>query len=305
MVRKCICFFIGLFLFCNVYALENKVMSEGIMEYVNVNYEDDVIKSIDFIYDIPNDYNNDSIVIVPGVFKELSFINKDFFNDIKFNIYINNMSNYDYYFNSDDMVISELEYDNIEVISNTSNFSNKSIIENVVPYRCLNKALLSLYGNDNIEEYLLNDDFLYSLLNKKGYKKLSDYYLDFYNKEYGLKKAHLKDFPIYVINDLFNGKCLNIKESSAELITLAYNHWYKDILYMIINNIKKNMYDYMNNKIDINNLLVKSNNIKKLINGIIGYNKELLKDSLKPYGYEVYMEITLKKEDNHPPKTGI
>ncbi len=305
MIKKCICFFIGLFLFSNVYALNNKVMSEGIIEYVNVNYEDEVIKSIDFIYDIPSDYDYDSIVIVPSIFKELSFINKDFFNDIKINVYINNMSKYDYYFNSDDMIISELEYDNIEVISNTSNFSNKPIIEDVVPYRCLNKALLSLYGNDNIEEYLLNDNILYSLLKKKGYKKLSDYYLDYYNKEYGLKEANLKDLPIYVINDLFNGKCLNIKESSAELITLAYEHWYKDILYMIINNVKRSMYDYMNNKIDINNLLIKSNSVKEILNGIIGHNKELLKDSLKNYGYEVYMEITLKKEDNHPPKTGI
>ena len=217
--------------FQSIVIASNQDSTDGIFEEIDVLYDNDVISGLSATYSIPKDFDEDRIIISPGVFKELSFLNKNYINHIPIKLIINNQSQYSY--KIIDVLFEHLDYDDP---------NNRSNI-----YICYHQpSIYSIYsflfsGECSIEHY---ESVLLSYL--ADYYLLKDvFYIDVLSKH-------------YFIQELIN---------HPELLS---NSFHDDVLSFIIS-----------------------------------YQEEKMYDSLRDFGYNIYMEIVLKKEDESPPKTGI
>ena len=250
----------------DVYAI-NKEDSTGILENIEIGYTDDILSDLYVTYTIQND--NDEVIIVSNIFKELSFINKDYINDIKVHININ----------SNKYFIKEINFDHLDYLINNPNRN----------YLCFNDALVSL-----------NTDYNKDVINWKlfinGYYNLDNYYIDYYNKKYNLNITNVLEMPYYVLNDIFSGECIIDYDNLSSIHKVADSYLFNNVFYIKWND---NIYGL--------NDLLDTSFIQSNPNFIVGYNEEYMHDSLKDYGYNIYMDIILNKKEEviTPPKTGI
>ena len=222
-----------------------KVLSTGIVENIDVHITKRVIDSVTATYTIKEDYNEDTINIVPGIFKAISESDGYVPGDgIKVNIQIINKSNNKYLYKDKSFILSTMDISNYEErLENSKGFDGQVIAGTFGPNRTANTAIRTLYGK-SIKKDMMLDEALGKKLEEAGYKgieELNKYYLDFYNKKYNLECENLEDLPANVISEIFNGNNYPIKESNLEIAELGYNYWY-NVLFSVLFGDEK--YDY-------------------------------------------------------------
>lgn len=222
-----------------------KVLSTGIVENIDIHISRKVIDSVTATYTIPEDYNEDTINIVPSIFKAISESDGYVPGDgIKVNIQIINKSNNKYLYKDKSFILSTMDISNYEEkLENSKGFDGQVIAGTFGPNRTANSALRALYQK-SIKKDMLTDEALGNQLQQKGYKgieELNKYYLDFYNNKYNLKCTNLEDLPANVVSELFNGNNYPIKESNLEVAELGYDYWY-NVLFSVLFGDEK--YDY-------------------------------------------------------------
>ena len=316
-----------------------KVLSTGIVENIDVHITKRVIDSVTATYTIKEDYNEDTINIVPGIFKAISESDGYVPGDgIKVNIQIINKSNNKYLYKDKSFILSTMDISNYEErLENSKGFDGQVIAGTFGPNRTANTAIRTLYGK-SIKKDMMLDEALGKKLEEKGYKgieELNKYYLDFYNKKYNLECTKLEDFPAKVVSEIFNGNDLPIKESNLEIVELGYNYWYNMLFSLLFGDEKydyktsdlTSVGSYMRNRELGNNYFAKDletinpmgeNNLttmKFFINGPYTTNAYM------NYEFSSYLEFQLVKEQKEevevsnvveeqtdeiiPPKTGV
>ena len=316
-----------------------KVLSTGIVENIDVHITKRVIDSVTATYTIKEDYNEDTINIVPGIFKAISESDGYVPGDgIKVNIQIINKSNNKYLYKDKSFILSTMDISNYEErLENSKGFDGQVIAGTFGPNRTANTAIRTLYGK-SIKKDMMLDETLGKKLEETGYKgieELNKYYLDFYNKKYNLECKNLEDLPANVISEIFNGNNYPIKESNLEIAELGYNYWY-NVLFSVLFGDEKYDYktsnlsaigSYMRNKELGNDYFTKdlgiinplSENSLTTMNFYI--NGPYTTNAYMNYEFGAYMEFQLTKENPKeietiniyenkndeivPPKTGV
>lgn len=319
--------------------IKEKTLSTGIVEKIDVNITKRVIDSVTATYTIPENYNEDTIDIVPTIFKAISESDGYVPGDgIKVNIQIINKSNNKYLYKDKSFILSTMDISNYEErLENSKGFDGQVIAGTFGPNRTANTAIRTLYGK-SIKKDMMLDETLGKKLEETGYKgieELNKYYLDFYNKKYNLECKNLEDLPANVISEIFNGNNYPIKESNLEIAELGYNYWY-NILFSVLFGDEKYDYktsnlsaigSYMRNKELGNDYFTKdlgiinplSENILTTMNFYI--NGPYTTNAYMNYEFGAYMEFQLTKEKTKeietinidenkndeivPPKTGV
>ena len=176
---------------------------------------------------IPEDYEEDKIVIAPDVFEKLAFkVYGDIYDyetenvifgavfqagdKIDLDIVINNLSKYTYNYDKTSFEIfpkEDIVY--IEVDENVQDkkaplFNGTTVNDKYHFSRMYNTALRVLLPNSN--QLAITDDAIDAALKEKGYENGIDdydnYLLDFYNNKYGTNYSNLDNFPDGVIREI-------------------------------------------------------------------------------------------------------
>lgn len=179
---------------------------------------------------IPANYDNDEIVIAPEVFEQISNkiyeefkkygaeqgLDEDYFqfrnpfqagDKFRVRMVINNLSDYDYYYEETSFEIFPTEplvYKEKETTPTTNNTNDKFFNQITLPEgftfrRTYNTALQALIPNSSGRN--MTDDVVGAALTDKGYNGIADYakyLLDFYNSKY--KTSYTRQ----AIQDLIN-----------------------------------------------------------------------------------------------------
>ncbi len=269
----------------------NTSLVKALDQDINLTYEIDVknkVLNVEVI--IPEDYDQDKIVVRPDFFQELNksidyLIGGEL---IKIDLKINNLSDNTYSY-----------------VNNSYKYvSDESILSKVL-YKTYNDALKDIFKNIRVSYSDLSEeniDILLKNIGYKGYEDLDEYYLDFYNDKYKLDAGSISDFPDEVKKDIFTGEVYDIKESNQEIIDMAYEYFSKDILKL----------NYPED--DVNQLFLKEfKNIAETseIDGIsIDINNDYLTDTFASYNLSGDISFELAKINNVekmeaivPPKT--
>lgn|GEM_PF-677582 len=204
---------------------------------------------------IPANYDNDEIIIAPEVFEQISNkiyeefkkygaeqgLDEDYFqfrnpfqagDKFRVRMVINNLSDYDYYYEEASFEIFPTEplvYKEKETTSDDNNttddkfFNQITLPEGFTFRRTYNTALQALIPNSRGRN--MTDDVVGTVLTAKGYNGIADYakyLLDFYNSKYKTNYTRLDQFnkgiiremlsdvdPFYVLNNAYK-KALGI-----------------------------------------------------------------------------------------------
>lgn len=268
------------------------------------------IMGFDIIITIPSDNKTDRLIISPSIFDGINHYYNIFEkNNIKINLIINNKSKYNYHYINNSFILSTEnigENDNY-VDTGGIGFDNLKIYDISSPYRTFNSALLSLfnYTNNNYKSNDLSDKSIDSKLKESGYSGIDEldlYYLDYYNDKYNLNELRLEDFSSSILKEMFDGVLSNYKESNIQIIQLAYNFFYNEILFFSFhdNNIGYSIGKYMrsDNVEDdylLKTLIVDSNKVCKVDNMSIYINKKNMGSAYSNYKFNGHFEFILKK----------
>lgn len=257
------------------------IQVEGLNRDTTTGIREDItyINDLEVIYTIPDDMEDDSIILSSNIFKELTFLNKDYFNDIQVHLSIDNHSKYIY--SIENVLFDHLDYDDPK-------YSSKA-------YFCFNNALKDLIPSNKIGK-----DFVHGFLLLNGYTSLEKYYVNYYNKLYHFSYSSLNEFPTFVINDIFSGECLDDHYGDGSINHLVDSYLLKDVFYIKFKKHKYFIDDLIDNP---NTFKIERNNS---LDFVIGYDSDNMQYAFRDYGYNIYMEIELKKEEIlSPPNTGI
>ncbi len=212
---------------------------------------------------IPVDYDNDEIIIAPEVFEQISNkiyeefkkygaeqgLDEDYFqfrnpfqagDKFRVRMVINNLSDYDYYYEETSFEIFPTEplvYKEKETTSDNDNttddkfFNQITLPEGFTFRRAYNTALQALIPNSRGRN--MTDDVVGATLTAKGYNGIADYakyLLDFYNSKYktnytrldqfnkGIIKEMLSDVdPIYLYNEAYLSLFPNMTEKQLKI----------------------------------------------------------------------------------------
>ena len=179
------------------------------------------IINFNLTYTIPEDYEEESLIINPDIFEVIAWGQKESGtpdmmpgDTIKVNLSIVNKSKYNYNYDENSFVIYPYTSDEVEkdmgfdkITDEKVTFNDEEVNEVHKFYRMYNAALRELTKNG--KKYLpANNETLDGLLKAKGYKgieELDKYYLDFYNAKYKTNHANLRDFKPEQIAEILNG----------------------------------------------------------------------------------------------------
>lgn len=288
---------------------------------MRVIYEDEILQEVLPVRDKLNnligvnctvtllkDFSKEEVKIIPDIFggiREYSeIIGGDSFN---INIDIKNNSKYKYSYKDNSLIIEVGRPSEITKYKDTGGvgFDNKKIYDVFAPYRVFNSALRDLFQNKEISN--LEDSDIDEALKGIGYKglvELDKYYLDFYNKKYGVKVNRLEELPYSVLKEIFDGKVWNYKESNKRIIEVGYYYFFNKVVSIgflgeMVNDSNNEYFSigsYTNKKKDDKlfkeSIIEDKNNLK--IDGInLGVSKFYMTDCFRDYDYLGYMEFSL------------
>jgi len=312
---------------------------ENLMEEIIPNRDKNgIIQSFDFIITIPENYQEEEIVIQPKIMGGISQYKKlDPNKEIKTNLKIINQSFYNYNYVDNSFILStedikQIDQNNNFIDTKSIGFDNRKIYDVSSVYRVFNNAIISLYKYNalnppNKED--LKDEALSIKLKEKGYagvEELDKYYLDFYNNKYNLKETNLNDFTPSTIKEIFTGEIIELQETNNNIIKLAYDYFYNHVLlYHFSDNerLNDNQYSiasYMKNDYGNNYLKLAFSDLRnktyKEINNMGIYLNINKNNCLNSYNSFLHFEFKLSKENVEesinklsgliePPKTGI
>ena len=161
-----------------------------------------------FAFEIPEDYDKETIVFSPKVYEDLrealSYNGIQPGDKFTINFKITNKSKYTYAYDETSFEIfpdDEKDYDKIS--DDEKKFNNAGVTELNKYYRRFNSALYALGLNENKQ---ITDEMLDKALKNANYNGIEDYakyLLDFYNKKYGTNHKELKEFSYGVIKEIF------------------------------------------------------------------------------------------------------
>lgn len=299
-------------------------ISEEIREYVNIDLEQDDIITVDLTYIIPEYFDNNELVIVSSLFKELNDISNPISSDdVLVRMSVINNSEFDYEYVDSSFILSTPNLNNYDVLGNYIGFDKQLLSAIYVPYRSYNKAIMNLFEDGDLS---LNDDDINKALIKYGYKGIEDldeYYLIFYNNMYGLNANSLEEFPYYVIKEIFSDDISDIKESNETLIKFAYYYWYNNLYSLVFEDMNYEYdnsyyssigYHLENNEFGNNYFskqlgIILKNEVKDLTSFRLKINKKYYSRSFKDFNYDAYLEFKMNRVNYDdtiiPPNTGI
>lgn len=161
-----------------------------------------------FAFEIPEDYDKDTIVFSPKVYQDLrealSYNGIQPGDKFTINFKITNKSKYTYTYDETSFEIfpdDEKDYDKIS--DEEKKFNGAGVTELNKYYRRFNSALYALGLN---EDKSITDEVLDKALRNANYNGIEDYakyLLDFYNAKYGTNHKELKEFSYGVIKEIF------------------------------------------------------------------------------------------------------
>lgn len=245
------------------------------------------IASVNVLLKIPSDCNNKVVNISSDVFSFIKHYKELVGGDnIEISFIIENNSSYDYSYIDNSLFIGINENNEREVVS----------------YRTFNTALKDLYNYVKVYDRDLVDEVLYTKLSKKGYlgdRALELYYLNYYNKKYHMNKKSLKDFPIKVKREIFSGTNYGIYESDKSINRVAYDYFYKYVLFVSLksNNFKYSIYDTKKKRMDVyfrdSIDLIKKHSSKKISGMVSGISLDNYTLAFSHYNYLVDVKFKL------------
>lgn len=203
--------------------------------------------SFSLVYTIPEDYEEETIIINPNIFEVVGWAQGIEENSaayilpgdtLKINVKIINNSKYNYNYDENSFVIYPYSTEDMETMEfkkiseDVKTFNDEEITEMQQYIRTENKALKSLnikvkgnkkYSNENIDAALKEKNY-------KGIEELDKYYLDFFNDYYGYgqngkeKVTKLSDFtPEEIGNGIFGGVTTKYYEDNMVLTALHFD----------------------------------------------------------------------------------
>lgn len=282
-------------------------------------------KKYTITYTIPDNFDEDSITIVPNGYMNNSSMPGD--DDI-FVINIENKSKNNYHYVDNSFILSTEDFDSytdLEIGSHVADaytFTDTKIRKQISFYRTKNTALQSLYGVNSttkITALMLQDSEIDKVIDKDKYpngsKDLNKYYLDFYNKKYQTNAKVLEDLPCQAISELFNGNYSKaFRETNKEVIELAYNYLYNKLFSFTFANVDINdensenysVGSYMRKELsytNANNLLnsslnsIDTNTVKTFQMPHVYINGKYMTNMYQGYYIGFYLEFKLAKEN--------
>ncbi len=208
-------------------------------------------KGLDCFITIPDNYDKEIVELSPDIFGAMNeyseFKNGNFLVNIK--IINNSLFDYKYLDNSFFVETTELEEKYNYLNTGAVGFDSKDIYDVFIPYRVKNRALIDLLSLDGN----FSDDNINLFLNRRGYSNLTNYYLDYYNSKYSLNCDEIRDCSDLVTSDIFTGEETEYLESDIEIIGLAYDNFYNNILSVEVDNKTFSVGEFMKNKSYISN----------------------------------------------------
>lgn len=336
-MRKLFCCFLAVSLFVvsipfsvfarewNTSQPEKNSTSKGIIETLNPVYNDrGKLTGIDAIYTIPEDFKEDQLVIVPGIFDKVAELTNDTGSammpgsKVSFSITIKNLSSYDYFYQDQSFVLSteDLSKAGLTPSQDAISFSGQQIYTIHEPYRTGNSAIVSLYGvssSSKLKDEQLTDEVLGEQLKKAGYtgiEQLSQYYLDYYNQKNGTNVQTLEDFSDDIIKQIFNGNRFVIKETQKEIVELSYDWFYNKLFaftfegdtYQDKTSEQYSIGSYMRNpsmgnKQMNSHFLELTSNSEKSLNGMqMHVNGPYTVNTYMLYPFSAYMEFSFERK---------
>lgn len=208
-------------------------------------------KGLDCFITIPDNYDKEIVELSPDIFGAMNeyseFKNGNFLVNIK--IINNSLFDYKYLDNSFFVETTELEEKYNYLNTGAVGFDSKDIYDVFIPYRVKNSALIDLLSLDGD----FSADNINLFLNRRGYSNLTNYYLDYYNSKYSLNCGEIRDCSDLVTSDIFAGEETEYLESDIEIIGLAYDNFYNNILSVEVDNKTFSVGEFMKNKSYISN----------------------------------------------------
>lgn len=285
-MKKIIFIFLFLIIFSGsiiVYSRETKKTEEILEEIFPLRDDDGNFLGISCVITIPENEKEEKIKINPDIFGGINEYREMEVGSNIINLKIINKSKYDYVIDSFNISTKEIVDKNNYKNTGGIGFDEYEIYDVFSPYIVFNNALKNLFL-DNGYEFSLNE--LEDKLKDRGYNGLEDidkYYLDYYNKKYDLNCSKLDEFSSSIIKEIFEGEKTFYLEEDKEIIELAYNYFYKNIL-------EFNFLDNNYKKIDI--LKGKAKNI----NGLkLNISDKYMTDAFKDYRYIGDISFTLNR----------
>ena len=204
----------------------------------HLDYSDWEYKGIKVIITIPEDYEEDKIVLAPEIFDKIAEIlqdNPEMYvepgDKFVFDIEIKNLSKYTYNYDEGSFVVIPKEnivytklVEQEKTGGNAETYNGKTINENYHFFRYYNTALKELLPGKNYRT--ITDSVINDALIEKGYNGIDDlgkYYLDFYNNKYQTNYTNLDQFPDGIIREmLYNVNPLTVDNSALASLGIYY-----------------------------------------------------------------------------------
>lgn len=204
----------------------------------HLDYSDWEYKGINVIITIPEDYEEETIVLAPEVFDKIAEIlqdNQEMYvepgDKFVFDITINNLSKYTYNYEEGSFVVMPKEdivytkFSNQEKNGgNNEAYNGLTLNENYHIFRYYNTALKELLPGKNYRT--ITDAAINDALIEKGYSGIDDlgkYYLDFYNNKYQTNYTNLDQFPDGIIREiLYNVNPFIVDNSALASLGIYY-----------------------------------------------------------------------------------
>ena len=224
---------------------EKRITSEGLI--IDCNFDDLEISyfiegTVNIIVTIPEDYEQDTVVIAPDVFGEIAHhiynyyydgaYDQDNFemsnliqpgNDIHLSFTINNQSKYTYNYDKtsfeifpDEDIIYHQASEEPSTPDDTTRFDGTTTPENYHFRRSYNTALKALLPNSSNSK--ITDEAINEALIDAGYHGMADYtkyLLDFYNAKYHTDYTRLDQFPDGIIREILGDNDPFVTQNSA------------------------------------------------------------------------------------------
>lgn len=282
----------------NVYSVDYDDSEKRLYEEEIIPIRDNEgnLIGIDCVLVIPSDSDAKVIRMNPSIFGGINEYREVSGGKIGINLQIVNNSKNDYQYveNSFSIKTKEvLEKNNFDENLGIG-FDGVDIYEVLKPYRSLNSALEALVIDD------LSDESIGLKLKEMGYRgidELDKYYVDFYNKKYSLNVTRLGFFRPQIIKEIFSGGVVGFYETDKEVIELAYNNFYNNILKIMTDENNINSFgNYIRGEVTVNrdfSVKAKSTSILNKISVIV--DDEYMTDAYRSYQFFGDVEFKLKK----------
>lgn len=199
-------------------------------------------------FTIPEDYNEETLVIDPGIFDVIgSFQQKDTIpyavpgDHYMIKVTIINNSKYIYNYDENSFVVYPSDdaktfkflgkdIPNNELSDKNVLFNDGAVTDLTAIPRPYNTALAALVSKTDA----LDDAKIIAALKAKGYpetiESLDDYYVDFYNTKYNKDYKKLEDFSDNVISEILCSKSVNVAETNTVINALHFNYFYNELV---------------------------------------------------------------------------